>query len=675
MSELLWTPPAELVENGDDDALHACGRPRPRRLRGAVAVVGRRPRGLLARDLGLLRRAGRRRPVDGARLARDAGRAVVPGRRGSPTPSTSSAASATTTSRSCTRASGASWASGPGASCARETARVRAGLRAPGVGRGRPRRRLHAEHPRDDRGVPRDRVARRGLVVAARPTSARAASSTASRRSSRRCCSPSTATATAARTSTAPTSSRSCRREMPTLEHTEVAALSGRGRELASPTPPDEPLEFERVPFDHPLWVLYSSGTTGLPKAIVHGQGGILLEHLKKMHLHVDAQDGDRVFWFTTTGWMMWNFLVGVLLTDGRDRALRRQPRHAGPGRALGPRRGGRDHAASAPAPRSSRLHEGRRRAGRRPRPRSAARGRLDRLAAGARGLPVGLRPPRRGHLAVLDLRRHRRLHRLRRRHAARARSTAASCRRARSAPTSQAFDEEGNALVDEVGELVITEPMPSMPVFFWNDHDGERYRESYFDMYPGVWRHGDWIRITDARHGDHLRPLRLDDQPRRHPHGHERDLPRGARARRDRRRAGRRRPVDGRQGVLDAAVRRAAEGAELDDDLIKRDRAAHPRGLLAAPRPERGRRRRRGPAHAVGQGARGPGQEDPHGHRPRAGRVARLARQPGRARLVRRVGALARLGRARRVDRLELDRELVGEREAEVERRQRRVV
>ena len=78
----------------------------------------------------------------------------------------------------------------------------------------------------------------------------------------------------------------------------------------------DGPIEFERVPFDHPLWVLYSSGTTGLPKAIVQGQGGILIEHLKKLHLHLDAQEGDRVFWFTTTGWMMWNFLVSVLLTE-----------------------------------------------------------------------------------------------------------------------------------------------------------------------------------------------------------------------------------------------------------------------------------------------------------------------------------------------------------------------
>ena len=81
---------------------------------------------------------------------------------------------------------------------------------------------------------------------------------------------------------------------------------------------------FERVPFDHPLWVLYSSGTTGLPKAIVQGQGGILLEHLKKLHLHVDAQAGDRLFWFTTTGWMMWNFLVSGLLTEATIAALRR---------------------------------------------------------------------------------------------------------------------------------------------------------------------------------------------------------------------------------------------------------------------------------------------------------------------------------------------------------------
>ncbi len=86
--------------------------------------------------------------------------------------------------------------------------------------------------------------------------------------------------------------------------------------EPAGRTIPTAELTFEPVPFDHPLWVLYSSGTTGLPKAIVQGQGGILLEHLKKLNLHVDAQAGDRLFWFTTTGWMMWNFLVSGLLTE-----------------------------------------------------------------------------------------------------------------------------------------------------------------------------------------------------------------------------------------------------------------------------------------------------------------------------------------------------------------------
>ncbi len=113
-------------------------------------------------------------------------------------------------------------------------------------------------------------------------------------------------------------------------------------------------LSFAQLPFDHPLWVLYSSGTTGLPKPIVHGQGGILVEQVKKMNLHIDAQAGDRVFWFSTTGWMMWNFLVGVLLDRRFDRAVRRQPRLPVAGRAVGARRARLGSRPSGPAPPSS---------------------------------------------------------------------------------------------------------------------------------------------------------------------------------------------------------------------------------------------------------------------------------------------------------------------------------